>query len=141
MTHAQDYKDVASYLAKGMREGTFTLRHAAGLSDDEIDAVVAAAKRCEDEGDCQAAVHIYGLLIGFDPRNPKLWRGIAALLQRMKQYAAAVACHEALALLDHRTESDIEREATCLRAMGQTRLADELPDAVRILVNHAPSNR
>jgi len=125
-TATRDIEDVAKQVAADLRAGALTLGQVVGLTDAEVAAVTELAEGYRRRGKLQRAASVYGLLLSYTPYNAGGWERLADLQARLGNHPAAVACYEIVALLRDADRTLLEREARCLRLMGERELAAEL---------------
>jgi hypothetical protein len=125
---------MGKWVADELRQGNLTLAQVAGLTEEELASVEEAGHLFRRMGHLQRACETFCLLIGFAPYNPRYWRAVAGLKQRLGQPGHALLCYEILATLEDRQAESTYREATCLEQLGGDDVARELMQEALSLV-------
>lgn len=119
-------RGLAAQVAADLRSGALTLGQVVGLTDEEKAAIAQLAAQHRRQGNLELAASVYGLLLTYDPYAAAQWESLADVQARLGRHPVAVSCYEIVALLRDPDRRLTEKEARCLRLMGQPELAADL---------------
>jgi hypothetical protein len=123
--------EIAHIAARGLRDGTLTLKDVFGLTAKEMRALGQASDSYRQSGDLRSALKIAAALAACDPYNEAQWERMAELHDRLASPPGALLCLQVLALLRGRDANLVQRERECIDRLGFGEAASRLQPVAR----------